>query len=202
MFSGPATIIPLSHHPPQTEFWERAGLVITSRGPGSRRSRHEGFGYQVDSTSGYREVPISGFLAHSDLHLFQRFLYEKHWKCWHPALIWRDLKCPMFYIVQHKHWEKILYAATSPEVLKQDFTAAFVALIPMEQQPSSQKYTIRLGEWRPHHNRQQCHTCWHLKACSKKKVRRSIFYGLVLPRAQEWAGSPIETNAQPVSFSW
>lgn len=63
--------------PPQTEFWDRAGLVITSRGPGSRGSRHEGFGYQVDSTSCYIAGPISCFVSPFDLHLCNLFSHDK-----------------------------------------------------------------------------------------------------------------------------
>lgn len=59
--------MPLSHHPPQTEFWERAGWVITSRGPESRPSRRGGFGYQADPTLGLEEKrPIGRFHAHFD----------------------------------------------------------------------------------------------------------------------------------------
>lgn len=67
------------------------------------------------------------------------------------------------------------------EVLKQVFTAGFVALSPTERQPTSQKCTNRLRERLPRHNWQRCHARWRSKACSQRSVRRSIYYRLVLP---------------------
>lgn len=81
-FSGPASIMPLSHHPPQTEFWERAGWVITSRGPESRPSRRGGFEYQADPTLGLeREKKKDQSADFMHTLTLQPLLLEKRFLC-------------------------------------------------------------------------------------------------------------------------
>lgn len=206
MFSGPASSIPLSHHPPHTEFWDRAGLVITSRGPGSSRSRHEGFGYHVNSTSGYREVPIRGFLSHFDLHVFQFFLDDNHEIAFSiRAALLVSNTC---FILAGLEVSKVLYCSSNRQlnngkrpVTSQHRQRLYCWCLSLwRSNPRLRKHTIR--ERRPHRDWRHCRPDrdWHSKARSKRNVRRSIFYLLVLPGPKStWV---LLWSKLPVYFSW